>query len=579
MKNLDIIFLSLFLITAVIGCSKDNSGPDDGTDSTDTTVHEDSLDYLPGTSDNVYITFVNNTIKIDSGNVEVNGSSVFITQSGTYHLSGKLSDGQVIVNSPDENNIWLILDNVDITCNTSAPLFISDAKKVILVLAEGSSNYLKDGINYSTADSESDEPNAAVFSKSDLSVTGTGSLDISANYKDGISSKDGLVINSGTLIINAQDDGIRGKDYLIVNDGDISISSLGDGMSSDNEDNEALGYIDIKSGKFTISSLGDAIAATTGITIEDGEFSLTSGGGSNKTVSATSSAKAIKAGTRGIINNGFFSISSAEDGIHSDGTFEINGGNITISASDDGIHADESISISSGNLNIAKSFEGIESPLISVSDGYLNITATDDGFNASNGNGGEQNDGSNLNISGGNIMINASGGDGLDSNGNISMNSGTVIVHGPKSSPEVGLDYNGTFNISGGLLIISGTNSNMTQAPGAGSGQYSLKLFTTTVNPAGTIFHINDSNGNDILTFQPERSYYSIVFSSPLLKLGSTYSIYTGGSSTGINNGGLITDGYYTAGNLLTSFTITSKVTTIGSASGGGGGGGGGPRP
>jgi hypothetical protein len=199
----------------------------------------------------------------------------------------------------------------------------------------------------------------------------------------------------------------------------------------------------------------------------------------------------------------------------------------------------------------------------------VSIISSDDCFNASKGNGGEENDGSLLTINGGNIVVNTTSGDGLDSNGSIAITSGTIVAHGPQSSPEVGMDYNGTCNISGGTLVISGTNSNMTQGPSTSSSQYSVRIMLTSSKSASTLFHIQDASTNDIITFQPVRSYYSIIFSSSSLKNGSTYYIYTGGTSTGTNTNGLYSGGTYSGGTLYSSFTISGSLTTVGSISGG----------
>ena len=165
-----------------------------------------------------------------------------------------------------------------------------------------------------------------------------------------------------------------------------------------------------------------------------------------------------------------------------------------------------------------------------------------DGFNATKGNGGETNDGSCLYLYGGTVNVNVIGGDGLDSNGNIVMTGGTVVVQGPPSSPEVALDYNGTFNISGGLLIASGPNSgNMIQTVSSTSSQRAVKVTMSSLLTTSTLFHIQDSQGSSLVTFKPVRNVYYIIFSSSDLVNGSTYSIYTGGTSTGTNEGGLIT--------------------------------------
>jgi len=247
-----------------------------------------------------------------------------------------------------------------------------------------------------------------------------------------------------------------------------------------------------------------------------------------------------------------------------DGAVVINNGTITISSADDGIKSASSVTVNGGTLNIEKSTEGIESPLITVNNGNISIAASDDGFNATKGNGGESNDGSYLYLKGGNVVVNVTNGDGLDSNGNIVMSGGTVVVYGPASSPEVGLDYNGTFNISGGLLVVTGPNSgNMIEGTSTSSAQYAVKASSSQQVSSSTLFHVQDASGNDIVTFKSVRNYYYVVFSSPSLINGAAYSIYTGGSCDGTNNNGLYTGGTYSGGTFKKSFTISSKVTSV----------------
>jgi trimeric autotransporter adhesin len=231
---------------------------------------------------------------------------------------------------------------------------------------------------------------------------------------------------------------------------------------------------------------------------------------------------------------------------------------------DDGIHAGQSVVINGDVVNITKSYEGIESASITVNNGSVYLASTDDGFNATRGQATESNDGSQLTINGGNVVVNSSAGDGLDSNGNASITGGTVIVHGPQSQPEVGFDVNGTFSVSGGLLIGSGPNSgNMIEAPSTSSSQNSIKVTITSSLSSSTLFHIQDSNGKDLVTFKPLRTQYYIVFSSPELVGSSTYNIYTGGSCSGTRNNGLYSSGSYSGGTLKKSFAISSRVTNV----------------
>jgi len=142
-----------------------------------------------------------------------------------------------------------------------------------------------------------------------------------------------------------------------------------------------------------------------------------------------------------------------------------------------------------------------------------------------------------------------------------------VIVHGPPSQPEVGVDCNGTFKINGGNVIVSGIYSNMSDIPASSSSQYSVFIVFTSSLPAGTIVHIEDASGNNILTFAPIRKYQSIIFSSPNLIKENTYTVYTGGSSTDTSIDGLYKNGEYSGGTAYKTFTINNIVTTVGNVS------------
>ncbi len=566
-KRLSLLLSCVFVLAVMAACHTDiaedqieETDDDDGIETVGD--HEAANDYIWDSSSVTQIALKGSSITVTGSGATVSGSKVTITAAGNYSLSGSLTNGQVIVNTADKAVVRLILNGVNITCSSSAPIYITDSEKTIINLADNTENVLTDGTSYVTVDGE---PNAAIFSKSDLTIFGSGKLTVVGNYMDGITSKDGLIIKSGTISVTSKDDGIRGKDYLIIKDGNITVKSGGDGLKSDNEVSTIKGYVSIAKGVFNIISGGDAISAYTEINIADGTYNLTSGGGSSKSKPVTS-AKGIKALVGLTIDTGTFTISSADDALHSNGKIIINGGTINLSSSDDGIHANAAITINSGTIIISKSFEGIESHLITVNNGNVSVTSSDDGFNATAGlvNGGtEQDDKSFLYINGGYIMITASGGDPLDSNGSIVMTAGTVVVHGPASSPEVAIDYNGTFNLSGGFMVASGTNSNMTQAPGASSSQKSLLVMFRSSLTAETIFHIMDSSGIEVVTFKPVRKYQSMVFSSPLLVQGATFKIYTGGSSTGTFTDGLGKGGAYTPGTLYASFTVSSAVTRV----------------
>ncbi len=174
-----------------------------------------------------------------------------------------------------------------------------------------------------------------------------------------------------------------------------------------------------------------------------------------------------------------------------------------------------------------------------------------------------------LYINGGYIYVDADG-DGLDINGAIAMTGGTVLVNGPTENMNGALDYDGGFSLSGGFLVAAGS-AGMAQAPDGSSSQNSLLINLNGSLPAGTLIHIQNSAGEDILTFAATKQYQSIAFSSPELVNGETYTVYYGGSSSGSLVDGLYQDGAYSAGTELTSFTVSGVVTMIGSGGGGGG--------
>jgi len=534
------------------------------------------------------ITLNGASITVDGAGAVVEGTTVTIISAGDYNISGPLTDGQVIVNTQDEEPVRLILNGVELRSSTSAPIYIADAEEALIVLADGTTNTVTDSAAYVFASPDEDEPNAAVFSKSDLNISGNGTLIVSANYNDGIASKDGLTIASGTITVNALDDGIRGKDYLVVQSGTITVNAQGDGLKSDNEEDAALGYISIENGVLNITAGGDAFDAQTNVHISAGDFVITSGGGASGVVDASTSAKGIKGTANVTIDGGTFTIDSADDAIHSNNSLIVNGGTFTISSGDDGMHTDATLEINSGDINITYSYEGIESAVITINGGNIHLVATDDGLNVAGGAdssgmgampgqgggpGGRGGSGQDsfaasgdyfLYINGGSIVVDAIG-DGIDVNGTIEMTGGFVLVNGPTEQMNGALDYDGLFTITGGFFVAVGS-AGMAQAPGTTSSQYSLLLNLDSMEGPGTLIHIQASDGTGLLTFAPTKLYQSIAFSSPDFVAGVSYDVYIGGTSDGTLTDGLYQGGTYTPGTLYTSFTISDIVTAIGAA-------------
>jgi hypothetical protein len=525
-----------------------------------------------------------------AGGVVIEDNIINIRTSGVYVISGKLDDGQIIVNAEDEGTVRLVLNGAELNSSTSSPIFIEKAEKAIVSLEEGTENVLNDGKTYVYEHSDDDEPDAALFSKADLTINGTGALIVNGHYNNGIASKDELRITGGTYEINAIDDGIVGRDLLAVKEGTILITAGGDGMKSTNDEDASKALIAIEGGTFDIEAGNDGIQAETSILIADGDFTLSTGGGNPETIATnennrmapgdistptttstteTESTKGLKAAVEIAIGGGSFNLDSLDDAVHSNNSITITGGELNIATGDDGIHADTSILTKGGNINITKSYEGIESQNISIADGKIHVNATDDGLNVGGGVDGsgrdmvqtESSETNLLSINGGYIYVNAAG-DGLDSNGSISMTDGTVLVSGPTNNSNGPLDYDQKFEISGGFLIATGS-SGMAMATSEESTQNSMMMTYPETQSAGTLLHLEDSEGNTVVTYALEKDYQSVLISSPQLTKDSSYTLYSGGTATGTESNGLYTDGDYQGGTKVVEFMISETVTWL----------------
>lgn len=547
----------------------------------------------------VFITLKGSSADVEGAGAVASDAQITITAPGVYVVSGKMDDGQIIVDSDQKGIVRLVLNGAEIQCTDNAPVYIKNADKTVISLEAGTENIIRDGEKYIYPDNKADGPNAALFSEDDLTINGTGSLKIYGNHNNGINVKDDLKIISGTIDIQAVDDGLIGRDLTAVRDGSLTIDAGGDAIKATNDEGTDKGFVLIEGGTFHLTAGSDGIQAETSVVIKAGEFTITTGGGSingrsvskkgfnpwergtkqaDSTAGVTEetesgSAKGIKSASAIQISGGRLNIDASDDTIHSNGTIRINGGSISAASGDDGIHADTSIVIENGDITIAKSYEGIESSEIVIQGGNILVHAQDDGLNAAGGNDGSSLGGrpgqnrfdssvtARISLDGGTLVVHADG-DGLDSNGSILMSDGTVLVHGPTNDGNGPLDYNDTFDISGGLLIAAGS-SGMAQAPSETSQQYSILMTYDSAQKAGTIVHVEDSKGEEVVTFAPEKAYQSILISSPSLKKDETYTLFSGGIAQGTLNGGLYNGAQYQGGVKVNSFTATNPVTWL----------------
>lgn len=600
-KKLILALTIVSLCISSVACSKTTTNDTNNTviDSTENTEIETTETLDEDLGDITASISLSDTISIDGSGATVDNNIVTISNGGTYSISGTSANSQIIVDSASEENVYLVLNNVDLTCTNSAPIYVKSAKNTIIVLPDNSENTITDGTTYTFEDSSTDEPSAAIFSKDDLTIKGNGSLTVSANYNDGIVSKDDLKITGGNISVTSVDDGLIGKDSITIKGGTIKVTASGDGLKATNTEDTTKGYVLIEGGTLNIISTNDGIQAETNVNITEGTINITSGGGSvnssskndnmqnpwgqwgkssNTTSSSsdTSSAKAIKAVSNIIIDGGTITIDSSDDSLHSNDNLTINGGTFEISSGDDGIHSDTNLEINGGDINISKSYEGIESTNITINDGAIHLIASDDGLNAAGGNDASSTSGrpgqnnfssstGSININDGYLYVDASG-DGIDANGSIEMSDGTVIVNGPENNGNGALDYDSTCNINGGLFIAAGS-SGMAQSLSTTSKQNSVNVFLSSQS-ANTLISIKNESGKDIVTFAPSKTYQSVIISSPNLQTNTTYTVYSGGTSTGNETDGLYTDGSASGGSEVSSFTTSSTITTVGSGNG-----------
>lgn len=516
------------------------------------TAAEGSSDWSEA-SDLTRIELNGNGASITGSGAAASGGTVTITKAGTYVLSGTLQDGQIRIQAGKDDTVRLVLNGVSLSSSASAPIYASQAGILVITMADGTENSATDASQYTFAAGE-DEPDAAVFSICDLLLNGGGALTVTANYNNGICSKDHLVITDGSISVSAVNDALRGRDSTVISGGAFTLSAGGDGIQSNHDEDTEKGYVYLSGGSFEIQAGGDGIQAETALIINGGSYRLQTGSSE-----AADSYKGLKAGLALLVTGGDFTISSAEDALHSNGVLGISGGTFTISSGDDGMHADEALVIDDGAITVNESYEGLEGASITINGGALSITASDDGLNAAGGSdqatfGGPGQDQFSANseyfiqITGGTLRVNAKG-DGIDSNGVMLLEGGEIYVSGPTDSGNGALDANGSLTCTGGILVAAGSTG-MAQAPDASSTQYSLAFYLTAAQQGGSEIQLLDSAGSVLVSFTPENEYQSVVISSPGLQEGEIYTLLIAGTEN-------------------TTAAVTDITTTVGTAAGG----------
>lgn len=514
------------------------------------------------------ITLNGTSVSSNAPSVLIDGSTATITKEGNYILRGQLTDGSIVVDAGEKAKIQLILEGADITSSDSAALHIANAKKVFLTLAEGTENTLSNGGSFATEGESGID--GALFSKSDLTINGNGSLTVTSPAGHGIVCKDDLAITGGVLTVHSASHGLDVNDSVRIKGGQITIDSGKDGVHVEDADKTDVGFIYVSGGTVKVESEGDGLSAALYMQLSGGSIDILAGGGyengpqhssgdwgdfmggmgpggqrppkpraAETTTEDVTSMKGLKAGTGLLINGGSITIDSADDAIHSNSLAVIKGGQLTIASGDDGIHADTTLSISDGTVNISRSYEGLEAQHIVISGGDTSLVSTDDGLNAAggvdgSGEGGRDqmgrpggmggNSSGSVTISGGKLYVQASG-DGIDANGYLQVTGGYTVLCGPNQGDTAVLDYDTSATITGGVFI--GTGSSM-MAQTFSTNTQGVLAINAGGQAAGSIITVKDADGNELLNIQPELAYTVFIYSAPELVSGQTYHLVVG---------------------------------------------------
>ncbi|MBO5322384.1 MAG: carbohydrate-binding domain-containing protein [Clostridia bacterium] len=600
-KILSVLLILTLMLSLLAGCGKDvdSNTPTESQDGTSSPVTPVEVDFSKTDADMftdrdsrveydaskaVTIKLNGTTATASSKSVKISGSTVTITEEATYVVSGELTDGMLIVDAPDTAKLQIVLSGANITSKTSAALYILEADKVFLTLADGTTNTLANGGSFTAIDDNNID--GALFSKQDLTLNGTGSLKVTSPAGHGVVCKDDLVITGGTYTVNSSLHGLDANDSVRIVNATLNIDVGKDVIHCENTDDTSKGFIYISSGTINGEAEGDGIAASAYLQIEGGSFDLLVGGGaengtkassgnyggfmggghggmrpggnqnSTTTTEDTVSMKGLKAANSLLISGGNFTINSADDSVHSDVSVIINGGTFTIASGDDAIHAEDTLTITAGKIDISESYEGLEALHIDVQGGDIKLKASDDGLNAAGGTdqsdteggrdgmfgggmgggrpggmgghgGMSSNSNGSIKISGGTLYINSSG-DGLDANGTLEISGGHTTVVGPTQGDTATLDYDKSGIITGGTFIGTGAQG---MAQSFSDSEQGVIAISVGNQSAGTKIVLKDKSGKTIIEHTPELNFAVVILSSPDITKGETYSITVGSQS------------------------------------------------
>ena len=472
----------------------------------DAQTHYTNEDLTWDSSDEKTIDLANPTA---TDGVSVENGTITITSGGTYRLSGEYN-GQVKIEAGKSDTVRLVLDNAKITNSTGAAINVVSAAEAIIYTAAGTTNTVADEANY-TATGD-DDPDAAIYSTANLTLTGEGSLSVEGAYEEGIHTTGGLVIASGTLEVNAANTGIKGKDYVDITGGIVNVTAAQDGIKSTNTDDESLGFTRLSAGSVTVSAGDDGLKAPR--TLE--------------------------------ISGGTLNIEKSNEGI--EGQYvNVLDGEVTVNSTDDGINAslkdsssDTSSDTTSGTAAAGQQTQQNQNSQVqqapagggAAPGGSQGSTGQNqnmpqppaDGAMPGGGGGTFEVVDAAINISGGTVTVNAEG-DGIDSNGTATFSGGTVTVNGPAAGGNNALDSNGDLLLNGGT-VTTGSTADMFEAPSSASTSGYLKITDSSALTQGSTVQVTDSSGTVVANYKITTSGVQLVLvSNKNIVKGQSYTV------------------------------------------------------
>lgn len=450
--------------------------------------------------------------------VTVSDGVITITKAGNYKLTGTYS-GQIKVEAADSDMVRLILNNATITNSTGAAINVVEADEVVIYTASGTTNTVSDGSSYS--DTASGSPDAAIYSKSDLTLAGEGTLKVEGKYEEGIHTTDGLVIASGTLEVSAANTGIKGKDYVDILDGTVTVTASQDGIKATNDTDGNCGWVRLSGGTVNISAGDDGFKAERVLEISGG------------TLNITQSNEGIEAQYINILD-GTVNVTSTDDGINASysTTSTSSDSTSTESASTSTTQTTQSKQAAQGNQSAPQAPSGSAGQAPAgggqAPSGSMGQPPAGGGMGGGMGGGGgtfEVVDAT-INITGGTVTVNANG-DGIDSNGTATLSGGTLIVNGPFTGGNTSLDTNGDLLLNG-ATVTAGNSGDMFEAPSTNSTSGYVKISNVSNLSAGTTVQVADSSGNVVANYKVTNSSTALILvSSSKITKGQSYTVYT----------------------------------------------------